>query len=87
MIVHMTDALPQVYVNAVSCETATAQIVFLHGCEKTDQIGLIAEMLAQMEKNNGKMDGVLSSIDPTCAVFGGISFVLPELTPEQIETV
>lgn len=83
----MANVLLQIYINAVSCEIATAQIVWLQGCENTEQNGVVAETLNEMERENGKTDGVLVSTDPTCAVIGGASFLLSELTPGQIETV
>ena len=83
----MANRFLQVYINAASCEIATAQIVWLQGCENTDQIGVVEKMLNEMEMENGKSDGVLVSTDPMCAVIGGPSFFLSELTPGQIETV
>ncbi|MCJ1262135.1 hypothetical protein MMC22_002005 [Lobaria immixta] len=61
------------------CAKATAQIVWTVGCEHTEENRITEEFLRQMDA------GVLSSKNPLCAVKGGISFWVLDLTEDQIE--
>lgn len=65
--------------NFQDCEKATAQIVWPFNCENTDENANTERILSGMDA------GVLKSIDPTCAVEGGTSFWVLNLTPEQVE--
>lgn len=65
--------------NFQDCEKATAQIVWPFNCENTDENANTEKILSGMDA------GVLKSIDPTCAVEGGTSFWVLNLTPDQVE--